>query len=140
DGIHSLIIGATGAGKSEFLITLLTSLMVKYHPDCARFLLLDYKGGASLWDFEDVPHTGALLTNLSNQIDTFFKVMQEDIDRRWHLLAQYNVKHLIEYRQKGFHLQFEPLPNLFLVIDAADYLIKENQQVLSKLIRIARLG
>jgi S-DNA-T family DNA segregation ATPase FtsK/SpoIIIE len=43
-GPHLLIGGTTGAGKSEFLATLVASLAVANRPDAMNFVLIDYKG------------------------------------------------------------------------------------------------
>jgi S-DNA-T family DNA segregation ATPase FtsK/SpoIIIE len=47
-GPHGLVIGATGSGKSELLRTLVVGLAVSHPPDQVNFVLVDFKGGATL--------------------------------------------------------------------------------------------
>lgn len=64
DGPHSVLVGTTGSGKSEALITLLLGLARQYAPERLRFILIDYKGGTSLGVLSDLPHTECLLSDI----------------------------------------------------------------------------
>ena len=46
-GPHGLCIGATGSGKSEFLRTLVLSMVATHSPDVLNLVLVDFKGGAT---------------------------------------------------------------------------------------------
>jgi len=46
-GPHGLCIGATGSGKSEFLRTLVLSLVTSHSPEALNLVLVDFKGGAT---------------------------------------------------------------------------------------------
>ena len=69
-GPHGLIAGATGSGKSEFIITYILSMAVNYHPYEVQFVLIDYKGGGLAGAFENketgikLPHLAGTITNL----------------------------------------------------------------------------
>ena len=65
DGPHALVAGTTGAGKSELLRTLVTSLALHHGPDRITFLLVDYKGGAAFQTLTELPHTVGMITDLS---------------------------------------------------------------------------
>ncbi len=47
DGVHGMVAGSTGSGKSELLIALITGLAVNYDPETLNFVLVDYKGGGA---------------------------------------------------------------------------------------------
>lgn len=65
DGPHLLIAGTTGAGKSELLTTLITSLAVAAPPRHTTFLLVDYKGGSAFTAIQALPHVVGVLTDLN---------------------------------------------------------------------------
>ena len=64
DGPHALVAGCTGSGKSEALLGWLAAIAHCYSPKQVRFILIDYKGGATFARLEALSHTQALLTDL----------------------------------------------------------------------------
>ncbi|MFT4234366.1 MAG: FtsK/SpoIIIE domain-containing protein [Microbacterium sp.] len=64
DGPHAVIVGTTGAGKSELLLTLVTSLARTYTPDRVVFLLADFKGGTAFEPLAALPHVTGVITDL----------------------------------------------------------------------------
>ena len=65
DGVHGLIAGGTGSGKSEMLMTMIVGLALNYSPDILNFVLVDYKGGGAFKPFERLPHCVDIVTNLN---------------------------------------------------------------------------
>jgi hypothetical protein len=57
DAPHVLVGGATGGGKSMFLLQALTWLALTYSPDRLRLLLIDLKGGVELHRYAELPHS-----------------------------------------------------------------------------------
>ena len=53
DGVHGMVAGGTGAGKSELLMTLIVGLALNYDPSVLNFVLVDYKGGGAFKPFEE---------------------------------------------------------------------------------------
>jgi DNA segregation ATPase FtsK/SpoIIIE-like protein len=47
DGVHGVIAGTTGSGKSELLLTLISAMAARYDPRIVNFVLVDFKGGAA---------------------------------------------------------------------------------------------
>lgn len=101
DGPHAVIVGTTGSGKSEALITLLAGLARNYSPASLRFVLIDYKGGASLSQLSHLPHTEVLLTDLSPSAALrTFEGLRALADRRASLLAQRGYASISDWEDK----------------------------------------
>src|SRR5690606_29335574 len=64
DGVHGMIAGSTGSGKSELLISMIVGLAINYDPSSLNFVLVDYKGGGAFQDFRHLPHCVDIITNL----------------------------------------------------------------------------
>src|SRR6185436_7363079 len=118
DGVHGMIAGGTGSGKSELLMTLIVGLALNYSPDILNFVLVDYKGGGAFKPFESLPHCVDIVTNLNKAaVERMFTSINAEIRRRQALNVKTDTKDIVEYRAKGLHLTREPYPHLFVIID-----------------------
>ncbi len=141
DGVHGMIAGTTGSGKSELLLTLITGLAIRFDPSVINFVLVDYKGGAAFDPFKTLPHVVDIVTNLQGTAGIrTFTALRAELNRRSKLIADTNVKHIVHYRQKGLHLTREPFPFLFVIVDEFAEMVKENPDFKAQLDSITRLG
>jgi len=143
DGVHGMIAGGTGAGKSELLMTLIIGLAVRYDPSILNFILVDYKGGGAFDPFKDMPHTVDLVTNLNkSRVRRMFTAINAEMGRRQALNARTGTKDIVEYRAKGFHLdpQWGPFPHLFIIIDEYAEMISDTPEFRDELESITRVG
>jgi S-DNA-T family DNA segregation ATPase FtsK/SpoIIIE len=141
DGVHGMIAGTTGSGKSELLLTLIVGMAIKYDPSVINFVLVDYKGGAAFDPFRTLPHCVDIVTNLQGTAGIrTFTALRSELNRRSKLIADTNVKHIVHYRQKGLHITREPFPFLFVIVDEFAEMVKENPDFKAQLDSITRLG
>ncbi|WP_157681082.1 FtsK/SpoIIIE domain-containing protein [Microbacterium sp. LKL04] len=64
DGPHAVVIGMTGAGKSELLTSWVVALCAAHTPAQLGFLLVDFKGGRTFDHLAPLPHVTGVLTDL----------------------------------------------------------------------------
>lgn len=141
DGVHGLIAGGTGSGKSELLMTLIVSLALNYDPTVLNFVLVDYKGGGAFKPFENLPHCVDSISNLNKAaVQRMFTAITAEMQRRQWLNADTNTKDIVDYRRKGYHLSREPYPHLFIIIDEYAEMITDSPEFKDELDSITRLG
>lgn len=64
DGPHAVVVGVTGAGKSELLTSWVAALAAIRTPHEVSFLLVDFKGGRTFDALAGLPHVTGVLTDL----------------------------------------------------------------------------
>lgn len=67
DGPHAIVTGMTGSGKSELLVTWVTSLARNYASSEVTFVLADFKGGTAFDALAALPHVTAVITDLDGE-------------------------------------------------------------------------
>ncbi len=144
-GPHGLVIGATGSGKSELLRTLVLGLALTHPSETLNFVLVDFKGGATFASLDVLPHTSAVITNLSDNlllVDRMKDALAGEMNRRQEALRDAgNYASLRDYeraREQGAAL--EPMPSLFVVVDEFSELLTSKPDFIELFVQIGRLG
>ncbi|MGW1680370.1 type VII secretion protein EccCa [Saccharopolyspora sp. NPDC002376] len=144
-GPHGLVIGATGSGKSELLRTLVTGLAATHSSEALNLALIDFKGGATFAGMSELPHTCAVITNLSDDlalVDRMADAIHGELVRRQELLrtaGNYaSVRDYEQAREAGADLA--PLPALLVIIDEFSELLSSRPEFIDLFVMIGRLG
>ncbi|MCO4792476.1 MAG: hypothetical protein KC493_02095 [Bacteriovoracaceae bacterium] len=96
---HMLIAGATGAGKSVFINTLLVSLLVKKSPRQMKLILIDPKE-VELLPYSKLPHLiMPVVTDPKTAAISLMWTAQE-MDKRYSILRESGVRNLEEFNEK----------------------------------------
>ncbi|MEV6323750.1 type VII secretion protein EccCa [Nocardia sp. NPDC051787] len=144
-GPHGLCIGATGSGKSEFLRTLVLSLVTTHSPDLLNLVLVDFKGGATFLGLDPLPHVSAVITNLEEElslVDRMRDALAGEMNRRQELLrAAGNFANVTDYEKaRAAGATLDPLPALFIVVDEFSELLSQKPDFAELFVMIGRLG
>ncbi len=145
-GPHGLCIGATGSGKSELLRTLVVSLAATHSPDELNLVLVDFKGGATFLGLEDLPHTSAMITNLSEEsvlVERMYDAISGELTRRQELLRSAgNFANVSDYTDARLNTRpdLDPLPALLIVVDEFSELLAAHPDFADLFVAVGRLG
>ncbi|WP_194837743.1 type VII secretion protein EccCa [Nocardia sp. XZ_19_369] len=144
-GPHGLCIGATGSGKSEFLRTLVLSMVTTHSPDLLNLVLVDFKGGATFLGLDPLPHVSAVITNLEEElsmVDRMRDALAGELTRRQELLRSAgNFANVTEYEKaRANGAPLDPLPALFIIVDEFSELLSQKPDFAELFVMIGRLG
>jgi S-DNA-T family DNA segregation ATPase FtsK/SpoIIIE len=144
-GPHGLCVGATGSGKSEVLRTLVLGLAMTHPPERLALVLVDYKGGATFAGAETLPHTSAMISNLSDDlglVDRLHDALFGEMRRRQQILLDAgNLPDTTTYnRRRDAGEPLPPLPELLVVIDEFGELLTAKPEFIELFLAIGRIG
>ena len=137
DMTHLLIAGATGAGKSVCINTLITSILYKATPDEVKLILIDPKK-VELSVYNGIPH---LLIPVVSDVQKAAGALNwaiREMERRYDLLEKYGVRNIKGYNKiEGT----EKLPYIVIIIDElADLMMTTGKEVENAIVRLTQLA
>lgn len=96
---HMLVAGATGAGKSVFVNTLLVSLLVRKSPREMKLLLIDPKQ-LELALYSNLPHLCLPVITEAKNAGVALLWAVEEMDRRYSILKNMGVRNIEDFNKK----------------------------------------
>jgi len=95
---HILISGATGAGKSSCINSIVTSLVMRSTPDQVRLVLVDPKR-VEMGQYNDLPHLIAPVVVDPKKAAGMLAWAVKEMERRYDLLAESGARDITSYQQ-----------------------------------------
>ncbi|MFM7033422.1 MAG: DNA translocase FtsK, partial [Bacteroidota bacterium] len=151
---HLLMAGATGQGKSVGINSILVSLLYKKHPSELKLVLVDPKK-VELSLFRRIekhflaclPESEDAIVTDTRQVVQTMNALGVEMDMRYDLLKDAQVRNLVEYNAKFRKRQLSPsaghryLPYIVVVIDEfADLIMTAGKEIEMPIGRLAQLA
>jgi DNA segregation ATPase FtsK/SpoIIIE, S-DNA-T family len=146
---HLLIAGATGAGKSVFMNTLILSLLFKFNPDELQLIMVDPKF-VELTGYNTIPHLVCPVITDPQRVPSALRWAVFEMDCRYQILAKVGVKNLEAFNtrvKKATEAEFDDdgnkipdkLPITVIIIDElADLMMMAKKDIETSIARIAQ--
>ncbi|HWF69625.1 MAG TPA: type VII secretion protein EccCa, partial [Mycobacterium sp.] len=144
-GFHSVVIGTSGSGKSEFFLSLCNGIALTHSPETFIVIFVDMKFESAAQDLEGLPHVAGSLSNLGKDdrhlAERMRKAINGEIARRYRLFKEAGARDANEYEEMRLAgRDLEPVPILLVIIDEYLELFHHHQEWIQLVIHIGQEG
>ncbi|MBI2642284.1 MAG: DNA translocase FtsK [Candidatus Wildermuthbacteria bacterium] len=144
---HLLVAGATGAGKTIALNSIILSLLYRNSPASVRFILVDPKR-VEFPVFNDIPHLLTPVILDTQRTLNALKWLVREMERRFQVLSSFRARDIRSYQalvqqslQKKQSSEMEQLPYIVLVVDElADLMAARGKELEALIVRLAQMS
>jgi type VII secretion protein EccCa/type VII secretion protein EccCb len=144
-GFHSVVIGTSGSGKSEYFLSLCSGIALTHSPETFIVIFVDMKFESAAQDLEGFPHVAGSLSNLGKDerhlADRMRKAINGEIARRYRLFKEAGARDANEYEEMRLAgRDLEPVPILLVIIDEYLELFIHHPEWIDLVIHIGQEG
>ena len=137
---HLLIAGATGAGKSVFINTLIVSLLFKASYEEINFLMIDPKR-LELTPYENLPHLISDVVYDAKKAGIALKWAVTEMESRYRKMQAAGVRNIGQFNEAAKKRKEKPMPYLVIIIDElSDLMLTSPKEVETSIIRLSQMA
>lgn len=137
---HLLVAGTTGSGKSVFINTVITTLLMRNRPDELKLMLIDPKK-IEFSKYNDLPHLLCPVITEGVEGKNALKRLVDEMERRYTLFLTKGkgCTKLSEFNELADALGYEKLPNIVMVCDEfSDFMSEYGKEIEPLVKRLAQ--
>ena len=132
---NTLIYGSAGSGKELLLSTIIYSTIVNHGADEVNFYIMDF-GAESMKVYSKAPHVGDILyINDKEKIINLFKMLQNEIENRKKLFADYNGDYQYYIKNSG-----NMMPLIVVILNNYEAFSETYQEYDDTILQLTREG
>jgi DNA segregation ATPase FtsK/SpoIIIE, S-DNA-T family len=143
---HLLVAGATGAGKSVWINSMLLSLITNYSPYDLQLIMVDMKR-VELKLYEGIPHLMCSVITEADKAINSLKWTVLEMDRRYSLLERFGKRNIVDYNDyvKTYKSTDEEKPEsmpylVFIIDELGDLMMIAKTEVEPIIVRLTQMS
>lgn len=144
-GFHSVVIGTSGSGKSEFFLSLVYGIALTHSPETFNVIFVDMKFESAAQDILGIPHVVAALSNLGKDerhlAERMRRVIDGEIKQRYELFTSVGARDANDYEEiRLAGRDLPPVPVLLVIVDEYLELFANHDKWINLIIHIGQEG
>ena len=134
---HILVSGTTGSGKSVFVHSIISTLIMRNSPDNLRLVLIDPKQ-VEMAIYKNIPHLLCPVITDVKKAKAVMDKLAKEMNRRYQLFEDSYTRSLEEYNEYAKEEGKEQLPNIIVFIDEYADLVQTVKEIAAPVVSIAQ--
>lgn len=135
---HLLVAGTTGSGKSIYVHSIISTLIMRVSPDYLRIVLVDPKR-VEMTKYRDMPHLLCPIITEAEKAKVCLQKLCDEMNRRYELFSQNGeVSNIKDYNKFAKETGIDPLPYIIVFIDEYADLVDSCKEISQPVVSIAQ--
>ena len=135
---HALVAGTTGSGKSIYIHSVITTLIMRNSPSDLKIILIDPKR-VEMTKYKEMPHLLCPIICEASEANVAMNKLCEEMDRRYKVFGEADgatdIKQFNEYAEAH---NLEKMPYIIVVIDEYADLVDSCREISQPIVRICQ--
>lgn len=125
---HALVAGTTGSGKSIFIHSVISTLIMRNSPDLLKLVLVDPKR-VEMAKYRDLPHLLCPIITDPTKVKPLLDKLVQEMNDRYDLLGENDVTQISEYNEIAEEQGKDKMPYIVAVLDEFGDLVQTCKEV-----------
>lgn len=135
---HILVAGTTGSGKSIFVSSIISTLIMRLSPDDLKIVLVDPKK-VEMTRYRDMPHLLCPIITEADKAKVCLQKLVVEMNRRYDLFSENpEVSNIRDYNNFAKELKTETLPYIVVFIDEYADLVEQCKDISGSVVSLAQ--
>lgn len=135
---HVLVAGTTGSGKSIYIHSIITTLIMRNSPSDLKIILVDPKR-VEMTKYKEMPHLLCPIICEASEANVAMNKLCEEMERRYKLFGEADgVTDIKQFNEYAAEHNLEKLPYIIVVIDEYADLVDSCREISQPIVRISQ--
>ena len=135
---HLLVAGTTGSGKSIYVHSIISTLIMRNSPDDLKLVLVDPKK-VEMTKYRDMPHLLCPIITEAEKVNVCLRKLCDEMNRRYEIFSENGeVSNIKDYNKFAKEAGIDPLPYIIIFIDEYADLVDQCKEISQPVVSLAQ--